>query len=153
MAKKTAIRDAFSELVLEVFRLNGLALEAGDRLAEPSGLSSARWQVLGVVDHGPAPAANVARVMGLTRQSVQQTADALERDGFVEYLDNPHHRRAKLIAITNKGRDALRQVETRQAIWAERLGTEIGLPRLKAAVEGLLAARECLEKDAALPPE
>lgn len=111
MSRHTPAGEAFTELVLEVFRVNGLALEAGDRLAAPTGLSSARWQVRGVVDHSPAPAASVARIMGLTRQSVQRTADALERDGFIEYADNPHHKRAKLIALTTEGRAALRQPE------------------------------------------
>lgn len=148
MAKLTPAGEAFTALVLEAFRVNGLALDAGDGLAGPAGLSSARWQVLGVVDHGPAPVANVARLMGLARQSVQQTADALERDGFVEYVANPNHRRAKLIAMTPKGRAALRRVEARQATWANRLGAAIAPRRLRAAVEGLRRARECLEADA-----
>lgn len=149
MSKLTAAGEVFTELVLEVFRLNGLMLEAGDRLTEPLGLSSARWQVLGVVDHGPAPVANVARTMGLTRQSVQQTADALERDGFIEYVENPHHRRAKLISMTPKGREALRQVEARHAAWANRLATGVDLQRLREAVSGLSQVRHRLEADAA----
>src|SRR5215207_5697431 len=148
MPRRSAEGDAFTELVLEVFRLNGLLLAAGDRLAEPSGLTSARWQVLGVVDHAPAPVANVARIMGLTRQTVQTTADALEREGFVEYLDNPHHRRAKLIALTDKGRKALRQVEARQAVWADRIGQSVGQDNLRATVDGLRQARQRLEEDA-----
>ncbi|WNG54696.1 MarR family transcriptional regulator [Archangium gephyra] len=148
MATLTEEGEAFTELVLEVFRLNGLALEAGERLAGPLGLSSARWQVLGVVDHAPAPVANVARLMGLSRQGVQQTADALERDGFIEYLENPHHRRAKLISMTAKGREALRRVEGRQAIWANRLGAGMNARQLRAAVNGLREARQLLEKDA-----
>ncbi|NMO13683.1 MarR family transcriptional regulator [Pyxidicoccus fallax] len=148
MNKPTAAGELFTELVLEVFRVNGLALEAGDQLSEPVGLSSARWQVLGVVDHEPAPVANVARIMGLTRQSVQQTADALERDGFVEYLPNPHHRRAKLIALTPRGREALRKVEARHAAWANALGTEVDLKNLRAAVSGLRQVRERLEAHA-----
>nr|QKW93679.1 regulatory protein MarR [Vitiosangium cumulatum] len=140
-----------SELLIEVFHLNGLALAAGEVLSNPSGLTSARWQVLGVVDHGPAPVANVARTMGLTRQSVQLTADALERDGFIEYVDNPHHRRARLIAITETGRKALREVEARHATWANRLGKRIDLETLRATVEGLRRAREVLEQDTATP--
>ncbi|OJT25289.1 MarR family transcriptional regulator [Archangium sp. Cb G35] len=148
MAALTEEGEAFTELVLEVFRLNGLALEAGERLTGPLGLSSARWQVLGVVDHAPAPVANVARLMGLSRQGVQQTADALERDGFIEYLENPHHRRAKLISMTAKGREALRRVEGRQAVWANRLGAGMNARQLRAAVNGLREARQLLEKDA-----
>jgi DNA-binding MarR family transcriptional regulator len=82
MSEPSANGSAFTELILDVFRLNGLLLEAGDRLTHPVGLSSARWQVLGVVEHQPTPVAHVARIMGLTRQSVQQTADALASDGL-----------------------------------------------------------------------
>jgi DNA-binding MarR family transcriptional regulator len=153
MAKPTEVGEAFTELVLEVFRFNGLALEAGDRLTRPVGLSSARWQVLGVVDHAPEPVANVARLMGLSRQGVQQTADALERDGFVEYIENPHHRRAKLISITAKGREALRRVEGLHAIWAKRLGAGMSPRQLQAVVNGLREARQLLEKDASTSDE
>ncbi|QSQ25988.1 MarR family transcriptional regulator [Pyxidicoccus parkwayensis] len=146
MAKLTAAGELFTELVLEVFRVNGLALEAGDALTESLGLSSARWQVLGVVDHEPAPVANVARTMGLARQSVQQTADALERDGFIEYRENPHHRRAKLIALTEQGREALRKVEARQAAWANQLATGMDARALRATVDGLRQVRQHLEE-------
>ena len=75
----------------------------GDELVRPVGLTSSRWQILGVVEHAPASVAHVARELGLTRQSVQRTADLLAADGMVEYTDNPHHRRAKLMKITPGG--------------------------------------------------
>lgn len=87
MTKLNPNGKAFTELVLEVFRLNGRLLEAGDRLTQPVGLSSARWQILGVVEHGPITVAHVARIMGLTRQSVQQTANSLEKEGLIEFLE------------------------------------------------------------------
>jgi DNA-binding MarR family transcriptional regulator len=152
MPQLTAEATELSWLVIEVFRVNGLALEAGDVLTRPDRLTSARWQVLGVVDHGPAPVSNVARTMGLTRQSVQLTADALERDGFIEYAANPHHRTAKLISITAAGRRALRKVEARHAVWARRLGKQIGLTRLRTTLDGLRQAREALEKDRTARP-
>jgi DNA-binding MarR family transcriptional regulator len=151
MAKLGVAAMALSELIIEVFRFNGAALAAGDRLSLPSGLTSARWQVLGVVDHGPTPVSHVARTMGLTRQSVQLTANALERDGFVAYVPNPNHRRAKLLTLTARGRKALRQVEARHAVWAERLGKSLPLAELKQTLAGLTRARELLEKDAATP--
>lgn len=153
MPRATAEGEAFTELVLEVFRLNGLLLQAGDRMTAPVGLSSARWQVLGVVEHGPVPVAHVARIMGLTRQSVQQTADALARDGFVEYLENPHHRRAKLISLTPKGRKALDHVVASHAEWANRVGPAVTLQRLRATVNALRRVRERLEQDAGSPAE
>lgn len=138
--------DAFTELVLEIFRVNRLLLDVGDRLTEPVGLSSARWQVLGVVEHGPIPVANVARIMGLTRQSVQQTADSLAEDGLIAYSENPHHRRAKLINMTPKGEQALAYVQRHHAVWANRLGGNHSLDDLRIAVELLRRIREELDQ-------
>ena len=145
MSEPSANGSAFTELILEVFRLNGLLLEAGDRLTHPVGLSSARWQVLGVVEHQPTPVAHVARIMGLTRQSVQQTADALANDGFIIYTDNPHHRRAKLMTITPKGRKALDYLQQRQIDWANQASDTLSLEALKTAVTVLRQLGERLE--------
>ena len=40
---------AVTQLILDVFRLNGRLLIAGDRLVGELGLTSARWQVLGAI--------------------------------------------------------------------------------------------------------
>ena len=138
---------AFSELLVEVFRVNGLLLAAGDALTRPNGLTSARWQVLGVVDHGPVTVAQVARTMGLTRQSVQQTADALARDGMVEFVDNPADRRARLMALTETGRAALRHVEERQAGWASAIGARLPHTDLRAALAVLRDLGDLLEDE------
>ncbi|HEY9621529.1 MAG TPA: MarR family transcriptional regulator [Crinalium sp.] len=145
MSEPSANGSAFTELILEVFRLNGLLLEAGDRLTHPVGLSSARWQVLGVVEHQPTPVAHVARMMGLTRQSVQQTADALASDGFITYTDNPHHRRAKLMTITLKGRKALDYVQQCQVDWANQVSETFSLEALETAITVLRQLRKSLE--------
>ncbi len=145
MSEPSANGGAFTELILEVFRLNGLLLEAGDRLTHPVGLSSARWQVLGVVEHQPTPVAHAARIMGLTRQSVQQTADALASDGFITYTDNPHHRRAKLMTITPKGRKALDYIQQCQIDWANRVSEALSLEALETAVTVLRQLGERLE--------
>ena len=152
MSALTPSGEAFTELVLQVFRLNRLLLDAGDELTRPVGLTSARWQVLGVVEHAPLTVAHVARVVGLTRQSVQTTADGLATDGFVAYADNPHHQRAKLITLTPKGRRALDYVQQRQADWANALGQPHTLAHLKTAVKVLRRVRATLDPDAPAAP-
>lgn len=148
MAALTPRAQAFSGLVLQIFRLNGLLLAAGDELGASVGLTSARWQVLGVVDHAPAPVADIARTMGLARQSVQQTVNALVAEGFAEIRENPLHRRAHLVAITPPGRRALRAIERRHAAWAERLGARVGAAKLEAAASALTVAQAALEEEA-----
>jgi len=145
MPKLSSAGLALSELLIEAFRLNGAALAAGDRLTQPAGLTSARWQVMGVVDHGPQPVAHVARAMGLTRQSVRETADSLVQAGFVAYADNPHHRTAKLLTLTERGRRALKSVEQQHAAWASRLARKLDLAALRTAATELARVREALE--------
>lgn len=145
MPRLSRAGERFTELTLEIFRLNGLLLAAGDALSRPSGLSSARWQILGVVEHGPATVAQIARAMGLTRQSVQQTADALADDGMLEYRDNPQHRRAKLLAMTDAGEQALRQVQQAHVRWANALGRGCDEAGVAAAVDVLRQVRAQLE--------
>lgn len=139
----------FSDLVLEVFRVNRLLLDAGDVLTEPVGLNSARWQVLGVVEHGPIPVPHVARIMGLTRQAVQHTADNLAAEGLIAYRDNPHHRRAKLMAITPQGQKLLADVQQRHSVWANGVAEHLQIDDLRTALEVLGHIRERLEQGTA----
>src|ERR1043165_1615257 len=89
--KRSPTSQAFTALILDIFRLNGRLLSAGDTLASPAGQTSARWQVLGALDERAQTVAEVGRWMGLTRQSVQRTADRLEADGLIRYEANPAH--------------------------------------------------------------
>ena len=142
----TPAEAAFTRLVLLVFRLNGLLLDAGDRLAAPAGQTSARWQVMGVIDHAPLTVSQIARAMGLRRQSVQRTADLLAADGVAEFLDNPVDRRARLLALTPPGRRALRAIERAQFEWARGHGEAIGRKRLESAADALEATIARLER-------
>jgi DNA-binding MarR family transcriptional regulator len=96
--------EAFARVILEAVRFNGCLLAAGDRLTQDLGLTSARWQVLGAIDEGPLPVAQISRNMGLSRQAVQRVANELAAGGFVAFADNPNHRRAKLVELTEIGR-------------------------------------------------
>src|SRR6185295_13471281 len=87
--KRSELGDAFSELVVRVFRLEGMLSAAGDAFAAPAGQSSARWRVLAAVEAEPRSVAQIARAWSLARQSVQRIADVLEQDGLVAYADNP----------------------------------------------------------------
>jgi DNA-binding MarR family transcriptional regulator len=137
-----------SGAALAVFRLNGQFLSVADRLAAPAGLTAAWWQVLGAVLPEPLPVAGIARVMGITRQSVQRVADLLVERGLAAYLPNPAHRRAKLLTPTQEGRAAIERIDPGHREFAARLSQALGgerafadvldaLTRLSRALDGL----------------
>jgi DNA-binding MarR family transcriptional regulator len=127
--------DAFSAFVISVLRLGGLLGAMGDRLARPAGQTSARWQVLAAVELEPATVAQVARALGLARQSVQRVADLLSREGLTAYSENPSDLRAELLRLTPRGRSTLTSIQDAQRIWADALGAEIGENQLHRGTE------------------
>ncbi|MGW0574176.1 MarR family winged helix-turn-helix transcriptional regulator [Streptomyces tauricus] len=136
-------QDLFSRSALAVFRLNGQYLGVAEELAGPAGLTAARWQVLGAVLREPLPVSGIARVMGITRQSVQRIADLLVERGLAEYVPNPAHRRAKLLRPTDEGFAAVRKIGPGHAAFADRLAETLGE---KTGEEGLAETVRVLER-------
>ncbi len=134
-------------LILETFRLNGRLLIAGDALVSDLGLTSARWQVLGAVAMAPVPlpVSFIARNMGLTRQTVQRTANELEAQGLIRFAPNPHHQRAKLVLLTDRGQAAYEEARRRQQPWASSLAAGLTDEDIEAATTVLRAIRQKLE--------
>ncbi|MFH0297011.1 MarR family transcriptional regulator [Bradyrhizobium sp. 31Argb] len=99
--------DALTQLILEVLRLNGSLIAAGDRLV-----------------------ADLTRSMGLHRQGVQRIVNELVEEGIVTLDDNPHHRCAKLVRMSKKGEALYRAAERRRKPSARRLAKGIGGGRL-----------------------
>ncbi|MFD8058568.1 MarR family winged helix-turn-helix transcriptional regulator [Streptomyces cyaneofuscatus] len=130
-------QELLSRAALTVFRLNGQFLGVAEELAKPGGLTAAWWQVLGAVLREPLPVAGIARTMGITRQSVQRIADLLVGRGLAEYVENPAHRRAKLLRPTAAGREAVSGITPSHAQFAARLAAELGAEGFAEAVEVL----------------
>jgi DNA-binding MarR family transcriptional regulator len=143
MVRSTAGK-ALTDLILEIFRVNGALLRVGDRLTHADAQTSSRWQVLGAIADSAKPVSGIAREMGLTRQSVQRTTDLLERDGLVAFSDNPAHSRAKLVGLTPEGERVLEAITLRQVDWANHLARAIGEREILDALEGVRRLRHQL---------
>jgi DNA-binding MarR family transcriptional regulator len=137
-----------TDVILATFRLNGRLLEVAQRLAAEGGLTAAWWQVLGGVLDQPRTVAEIGRRMGMTRQGVQRVADLLVEHGLAEYRPNPSHRRAKLLACTEAGYWAVRQVTLVQHPWSNRIGAEIGTDDLRGALATMQLLTATLEPGA-----
>lgn len=118
----------FTAIVVEAFRFYGVLIALGERLCAGTGLTAARWQVLGAIAlGGPQTVARIARTMGHTRQNVQRLVDELETAGIVRRTADPESRRARLVALTEAGKSAYAQVERRERPWARRAAH--GMPK------------------------
>lgn len=125
--------EALDALLHRVVALNKLFGAVGETLALPGGQTLARTVVLRQARPEPIPVAEIARRLGLKRQSVQRVADLLVDDGLLAFRENPSHRRAKLAQLTPAGRETLRAIDAAQRDWAKRVGSEVGRERLEEA--------------------
>lgn len=145
--KRTREGDALTNLVLDLFRLDSLLLTAGDRLVAPLGLTSARWQVLGaiVAAERPQPVAWLARDLGGNRQNVQRIVNDLHREGLVSFDVNPHHRRAQLVLLTDKGRRGFEAAMELQAPWINVLADGLTVRDIGTVHRVITALRDKLQ--------
>lgn len=145
--KRTPAGEALSGMMLDLFRVTSLALTAGDRLVAPLGLTSARWQILGAIIRAerPQPVAWIARDLGTHRQNVQRIINDLHKDGLVDFTPNPHHRRAQLVVLTDKGRRAFEGAMRLEAPWISRISKDVVLKDLDAMRRVIGALRQALE--------
>jgi DNA-binding MarR family transcriptional regulator len=122
-----------------MFRANGLLLEAGDHLAANEGMTAARWQVLGSIELAGhrLTVPQIARRMGLTRQTVHVTVNRLAADGLVELEPNADHRRSQLVRVTKLGKATYQALDRRQAKWANRLAAGLDHTDLETAARVL----------------
>ena len=148
-AQRTPAGDALTNLMLDLFRLNSLLLTAGDRLVARLGLTSARWQILGAIVHAerPQPVAWLARDLGANRQNVQRIVNDLHSEGLVALETNPHHRRAQLVVLTDRGRRTFDAAMALQAPWVNGLSEGLAVKDLQVVHRVVTAVRKKLESN------
>jgi DNA-binding MarR family transcriptional regulator len=147
---RTTEGDVATDVVLETFRVNGLLVAAGNRLAAAEGLTAALWQVLGPVALAgrPLTVPQIARRMGLTRQAVQASVNRLRSEELVETRENLDHRRSPLIWLTPLGRQKYDALDRRQIRWINELSAGLKLADLAAAARLLRDLSDRLEMTA-----
>ena len=145
--KRTPAGEALTGLMLDLFRLDSLLSTAGDRLVAGLGLTSARWQILGaIVAAGrPQPVAWLARDLGANRQNVQRIINYLQEEGLVALETNPHHRRAQLVVITDKGKRTFDAAMELQAPWINGLSEGLSVKEIRSFHRVAVALRQRLE--------
>jgi DNA-binding MarR family transcriptional regulator len=146
---RTEAGDALTDAIIATFRLDGRLMDIARRLARAGGITATEWRVLGGVVIEPHSVAEIARLMGMTRQGVQRVADELVERGLAEYRPNPAHRRAKLLACTAAGHWAIRQIALVQRPWADRIGRQIGAAALSETLTTIRRLLSVLDVDEA----
>ena len=86
----------------------------------------------------------MARLDSTSRQNIQILVNRLEREGCVESVPNPAHKRSDLIRITDRGMASIDTVSRNEDSYKDKLGLTISAEELTRAAALLRQIREAL---------
>jgi DNA-binding MarR family transcriptional regulator len=100
--------------------------------------------VFGTIDPQGSRLTDLAQRANMTKQSVGEATSDLEQRGYVERVPDPDDGRAKIIRLTERGREARaigrRLIDDIEREWTERYGDE-RVAALREALEAITAER------------
>ena len=74
---------------------------------------------------GPQTVPQLARARPVARQRIQRLADECAAAGLIEFVDNPAHRRSKLVRLTHEGETTCDEIFAAVGAWCEALGSDL----------------------------
>jgi DNA-binding MarR family transcriptional regulator len=127
---------AITELTLEVaqcfFRIRALGRKTG-LITSWGGGAFGFMRSLALL--GPLTVPQIAQMRPTSRQRMQRLADELAAAGLVKFIDNPKHRRSKLVQLTPKGDARYRELNARLLSIASTMLVALGEPDIRKTTE------------------
>jgi DNA-binding MarR family transcriptional regulator len=128
--------EAIAELMLEVaqffFRIRAVGQKTGF-ITSWGGGAFGFMRSLALL--GPLTVPQIAQMRPTSRQRMQRLADELAADGLVEFIDNPKHRRSKLVQLTPKGDTRYRELNARFLVIASTMGVGLSEGDVRRTME------------------
>jgi DNA-binding MarR family transcriptional regulator len=121
---------------------------AGDALTARFGQTTAEWGLMRTLDErGPMTVAALARSRPVARQWILRLANQLAGDGLIEFVNNPDHKRAKLMRITPRGKTLLRRIGAASETWVGEMKSDFDERAVRVTLEMLRKLRDRLTHD------
>ena len=128
--------EAIAELMLEVaqcfFRIRAVGQKTG-LITSWGGGAFGFMRSLALL--GPLTVPQIAQMRPTSRQRMQRLADELAAEGLVEFIDNPKHRRSKLVQLTRKGDARYRELNARFLAIASTMGVAFSEADIRRTTE------------------
>jgi DNA-binding MarR family transcriptional regulator len=128
--------EAITELMLEVaqcfFKIRALGQKTGF-ITGWGGGAFGFMRSLALL--GPLTVPQIAQMRPTSRQRMQRLANELAVEGLVEFIDNPKHRRSKLVRLTPKGAARYQELDARLLSIASTMGGTLSEADIRKTVE------------------
>jgi DNA-binding MarR family transcriptional regulator len=131
-SKDEAIADLMLEVAQFFFRIRAVGQKTG-LITSWGGGAFGFMRSLALI--GPLTVPQIAQMRPTSRQRMQRLADELAAEGLVEFIDNPRHRRSKLVRLTRKGDARYRELSARLVAIASTMGSDLSEADIRKATE------------------
>jgi DNA-binding MarR family transcriptional regulator len=128
--------EALAELMIEVaqcfFRIRAVGQKTG-LITSWGGGAFGFMRSLALL--GPLTVPQIAQMRPTSRQRMQRLADELAAEGLVKFIDNPKHRRSRLVQLTLKGDARYRELSDRFLVIASTMGVALSEADIRKTTE------------------
>src|ERR671916_1485458 len=131
-SKAEAVADLMLEVAQCFFRVRAVGQKAG-LITSWGGGAFGFLRSLALL--GPLTVPQIAQMRPTSRQRMQRLADELAAEGLVAFVDNPKHRRSKLVRLTPKGDARYRELNDRFLSIASTMGVALSEPDIRNTIE------------------
>ncbi len=139
--------EALLALMLEAISGSHKLRAWGARLGAVTPWGGGIWGLLRSLRlEGPQTVPQAARARPVARQHIQRIANDAEKEGLLEFVDNPAHRRSKLMRLTPQGEAFVDELNAKIREAAEELATGMDAEDLRKARAVLADANARLDR-------
>ncbi len=143
--EQTAAGEALYQVMVETAAVFFRMRAAGKKAGLVTSWGGGTWGFLrSLALNGPATVPQLARLRPVARQRIQRLADEAAAAGLVEFLENPAHKRSRLLRLTPAGEAAFAEMDARVKAIAGQLAEDLDVAELRAAVKVLTQLRNKL---------
>jgi DNA-binding MarR family transcriptional regulator len=101
-----------------------------------------------LAEGGPQTVPAIARARPVARQHIQTMANEMAAQGLVKFVDNPAHKRSRLLRLTPAGERLYEDLSLRMSELADGLAQDMDIAELRTTVDTLRKLARKLAPDA-----
>jgi DNA-binding MarR family transcriptional regulator len=114
------------------------SMRGWSHFAKSTGLSMPQFSILMQLHHkGPCGMSEVSERFDISAAAASQLVDKLVQAGYLERAEDPHDRRAKLLALSAKGEELVQQGTEERYRWMDELTSKLSTEEQAKVVEAL----------------
>lgn len=140
--------SAFNVLISETSRLFHRLKVVAEEVHHQGEMSGGLRSILRELNkQGERTVPQMARDRAVSRQNIQTLVNQLADDGYVEFSENPAHKRSAFVRLTPQGRKAVEAMDRREHKLLSKSGVGVSDKKMHEAAETLRVVRAFFESE------